>query len=194
MATGPSAAASVDQRTRILDVALTLMGDQGAQPTSMRQLANACGINVATLYHYFPSKTDLIRAVIEERRYSEHLAATDLPVARRGSPRARLAALLRFLGTASLAEETVWRLILGEAVHNEPAAVGVARQLTADVAEALHRWLPELLPEYGGDLDALVTVLRSQLLAMLVEVLIHDGDPRALIAARAEDMAAVALA
>ena len=34
----------------------------------MRQLAGACELNVATLYHYFPSKADLFRAVVEEQR------------------------------------------------------------------------------------------------------------------------------
>ena len=65
----PSAA-----RTRILDSALGLMSERGAAGTSMRRLADACGLNVATIYHYFPSKADVLRAVIEERRYGERTA------------------------------------------------------------------------------------------------------------------------
>ena len=45
------------------------MSERGAADTSMRQLAAACGVNVAILYRYFPSKADLLRSVIEERQY-----------------------------------------------------------------------------------------------------------------------------
>ena len=46
---------AVDQRGRILDAALRLMAEQGSVGASMRQLAAACDLNVATIYHYFPS-------------------------------------------------------------------------------------------------------------------------------------------
>ena len=51
-----------DQRDRILDATLSLMARVGAHGTSMRAVASACGLNVATLYHYFPSKHDLLQA------------------------------------------------------------------------------------------------------------------------------------
>ena len=60
------------QRDRILDATLALMARGGAHGTSMRAVAAACGLNVATLYHYFPSKRDLLQAAIAHRR------ATDL--------------------------------------------------------------------------------------------------------------------
>ena len=53
-------AAAGEQRGRILDAALALMSESGSAGASMRQLAAACGLNVATLYHYFPSKADLL--------------------------------------------------------------------------------------------------------------------------------------
>ena len=43
-------------RRRILKIALTLMSQRGVDGTSMRDLAGAAGLNVASLYHYFPSK------------------------------------------------------------------------------------------------------------------------------------------
>ena len=51
-------------RARILDAALSLMSEHGVAGTSMRMLAGECGLNVATLYHHFPSKADLLRAVL----------------------------------------------------------------------------------------------------------------------------------
>ena len=41
-------------RRRILQIALTLMAQRGVDGTSVRDLASAAGLNVASLYHYFP--------------------------------------------------------------------------------------------------------------------------------------------
>ena len=54
-------------RRRILQIALTLMSQRGVDGTSMRDLASAAGLNVASLYHYFPSKRDLLESVLIEQ-------------------------------------------------------------------------------------------------------------------------------
>ena len=59
----------MNQRERILDEALRLMSAEGSAAMSMRQLALACGVQVAAIYHYFPSKDALLQSVFEERRY-----------------------------------------------------------------------------------------------------------------------------
>lgn len=180
-----------DQRTRILDAALELMGEQGASTTSMRQLAGACEINVATLYHYFPSKSDLLRAVIEERAYGEELASmVDPPVARRGAPATRLANLMAYIAAEALATEAVWRLFIGEAVHSDDDAMAMARQLSAELEHALERWIPALIPEFRGDVAALARLLRGQLFGMMIEVLVSPGlDRQALVQDRSAELA-----
>lgn len=184
-----------DQRTRILDTALALMGEQGASTTSMRQLAGACDVNVATLYHYFPSKSDLLRAVIEERAYGEELAAmVEPPVPRAGGPAQRLAGLLEYVGHEALAAEAVWRLMLGEAVHSDQDAMTLARQLSSALEVALARWIPDLVPEFDGDVAPLSRLLRSQLFGVMIEALVSpDVDRDALVARRADELARLVL-
>lgn len=188
--TGP-----VDQRTRILDRALALMGEQGASTTSMRQLAGACDINVATLYHYFPSKSELLRAVIEERGYGEELdSLVDPPVPHRGSPATRLANLLAFVAREALEVEVVWRLMLGEAVHSDDDAMAMARQLSSGLEQALNRWVPVLVPEFEGDVAALSRLLRSQLFGMMIEVLVSpEVDRDALVTQRSDELVRLVL-
>jgi AcrR family transcriptional regulator len=183
------------QRTRILDTALDLMGQQGASTTSMRQLAGACDVNVATLYHYFPSKSDLLRAVIEERGYGEDLdTMVEPPVATDGSPAARLAGLLEFVAREALDAEVVWRLMLGEAVHSDADAMSMARQLSTGLELALGRWIPELVPEFTGDPAALSRLLRSQLFGVMIEVLVSpDLDRDALVVQRSGELAHLVL-
>jgi AcrR family transcriptional regulator len=186
-----AATAGRSQRTRILDTALALMGEQGASTTSMRQLAGACEINVATLYHYFPSKSDLLRAVIEERGYGEDLESmAGPPVPRRGTPATRLANLLGWVAGEAMGAETVWRLFLGEAVHSDPDAMAMARQLSGALEEALARWIPDLLPDFTGDVHALSRLLRSQLFGMMIEVLVTpELDREALVRTRSTELA-----
>ena len=180
MTAAPSTVPRRDQRARILDTALALMAEQGASTTSMRQLAGACEVNVATLYHYFPSKSALLRAVIEERGYGEELESMRAPpVSRRGGPGTRLANLLAFVAGEAMQAEAVWRLFLGEAVHSDADAMAMARQLSDTLEAALARWIPALLPEFDGDVAALGRLLRSQLFGIMIEVLVSPDVDRA---------------
>ena len=45
------------------------MAQRGVDGTSMRDLASAAGLNVASLYHYFPSKRDLLESVLIEQGF-----------------------------------------------------------------------------------------------------------------------------
>ena len=54
-------------RHAILSAARELMADLGPAETSTRQIAKLAGISYQTLYNYYPSKADLIRAMLEEQ-------------------------------------------------------------------------------------------------------------------------------
>jgi AcrR family transcriptional regulator len=53
-------------RNRILEVAEEFLGEHGYHGTRLHQIAERVGIQKASLFHYFPSKAQLYRAVIEE--------------------------------------------------------------------------------------------------------------------------------
>jgi len=178
-------------RTRILDAALTLMSDQGFAGTSMRQLASACELNVATLYHYFPSKADLLRSVIEERRYGERLAVDAPRLDPATPPRERLAGLLEWLWANALDEEAVWRLLIGEAMRGEGAAADSATEVVDALAAALQGWLADGFPEISGDVGALARVIRGQVFALVVEHLALGAVTPAVARSRAHELAAM---
>jgi len=164
----------VNQRERILDTALELMADQGAGSTSMRQLAKACDLNVAGIYHYFPSKAELLRSVIEERQYELRLRelpgiATDLP------PRQLLAGLIVEMWRGAEAEELIWRLLLGEGLRGDETAVAVGGELLDSIERALRHWLARLFPERASQVETLVALVTSQLFSFFVERLFRPG-------------------
>jgi AcrR family transcriptional regulator len=55
-----------DRREDILKASLHLFAEKGFHGTSMRDIARAADITEGLIYHYFASKRDLFRAIIEE--------------------------------------------------------------------------------------------------------------------------------
>ena len=60
---------TADRRAEILAEALELMAEHGYHGASLRDLAKRLGISQPSLYHYFASKRDLFRAIIEEHSF-----------------------------------------------------------------------------------------------------------------------------
>jgi AcrR family transcriptional regulator len=65
-------------RNLILNTALNLLADRGYEKTTMRAIAQECGLSLGNAYHYFKSKEHLIQAFYQ-RTHEEHVAAS-LPV------------------------------------------------------------------------------------------------------------------
>ncbi len=136
-----------NQREHILDIALELMSRQGSAGMSMRQLAQACGVQVAAIYHYFPSKDALLSSVIDERQYSARLADL-VGVDPEASVADRLRTVFEVFWTGALEEQRVLRLLLGEALRSEPVALPTGSALLevfrTGVVMALERFVPEV--------------------------------------------------
>lgn len=183
----------VDQRERILEVALRLMAEHGVHAMSMRRLASACGLNVASIYHYFPSKADLLRAVIAHQSYEALLEPTP-PIDTALEPQARLASLLRWIWSAMAGQDDMWRLLLGESLRGDEQAMGSAAELSATFERALRRWLRELFPDLPGDPVATARVLRGLIYGFFVEHLpLPAAERTRLLDRRAAEVAAVIL-
>lgn len=57
--------ARVDTKSEIRQVAAELFAHQGYEKTSLREVAEQLGITKAALYYHFPSKSDLMRGIVE---------------------------------------------------------------------------------------------------------------------------------
>jgi AcrR family transcriptional regulator len=156
-------------RRRILQIALTLMAQRGVDGTSMRDLASAAGLNVASLYHYFPSKRDLLESVLIEQGFLPirpvHMEATDgtpgaepltlaqLLAAMRGEATARAVGVDLFASFESSIED--WVKNNRPDLDDGPGAAAVARLLSAMVVGIFIQHAADVLGEEGGDLTAL---------------------------------------
>jgi len=138
-----------DQRTLILARAAEVFARRGYTAASMNEVAAACAVSKATLYHYVRDKHALLSQIA-----TEHVARLEALVrevqAERLAPAAELDALIRRF-TAAYAHAQHEHRVLTEDVkflHDvERAEVeGGQRRVVAAFASAIARVRPELAP------------------------------------------------
>ena len=96
-----------DRKTRILDAAERLFGEQGYGATSQRDIINAAGVNLAAIHYYFRSKEGLLEAVVERRAGPVNHERLEL-----------LAALQREAGVKRVSVDRVMEAFLLPAFHS----------------------------------------------------------------------------
>ena len=181
------------QRDRILGLALSLMAETGVHAMSMRKLATACDLNVASIYHYFPSKEALVAEVVAHQSYEELLNQVP-PVDPALTPPLRLAALLRWVWSEMSDHDAIWRLLVGESLRGNEQLVVAAFELSAAFEAGLDRWLADLFPELPGDRVIFTRVLRGSIYGFFLELMaVEPADRLALLAPRADEIGAVLL-
>ena len=140
-------------RSRILQIALTLMSQRGVDGTSMRDLASAAGLNVASLYHYFPSKRELLESVLVERGFLPVVRThTDLQDANAAdSP---LEQLLSEILISMFEVEDFVRLMVGEAMREVTMARAVGLDLFTTFQDSIEDWIRNHRPDLDNRVGA----------------------------------------
>lgn len=170
----PRAATYDDQRDRILHRAAELFALQGYGGTSMNEVAQACGVSKAALYHYVRDKSELLMLIAlthvgrleqltaevltqplppQERLHQLILRFVDEYAGARHEHRV-LTEDVRFLGPAEQAQ------VVDAQRRVVQAFAGVVREIRPELAEAgLHKALTMLL---FGMINWMFTWLRPQ--------------------------------
>ncbi len=186
-------------RRRILEIALSLMGQRGVDGTSMRDLASAADLNVASLYHYFPSKRDLLESVLVEQGF---LPIQNPPPEFDGEGNRQddssLAQLLSDMLVSMFEVDDFVRLMIGEAIRGESTARAVGLDLFTSFQNSIEEWITNNrrdLAERGGAAEV-ARLLGAMVVGVFVQyaggVLVEDAaDPTALALHRAQEAARI---
>jgi len=59
-----------DRKKEIIDAALSLLNEQGIQELTMKRIASAVGVSEPALYRHFPSKSEILSAVVDAMELS----------------------------------------------------------------------------------------------------------------------------
>ncbi|SDN46617.1 DNA-binding transcriptional regulator, AcrR family [Actinomyces ruminicola] len=71
-------------QVKIIKAAVALFGESGFNASSLRDIAKRAGVTHSTLLHHFPTKAELLRAVLESRDQGDSILLADK--AREGIP------------------------------------------------------------------------------------------------------------
>ncbi len=73
----PPRMAAVDRRQQIIEVAVDLFSRRGFQGTTTREIAQAAGVNEATIFRHFATKSELYAAIIDWKSCADDLLALE---------------------------------------------------------------------------------------------------------------------
>ena len=144
------------RRDAILAAAAHLYARRGFQGASVADLAKACSTSKSLIYHYFPSKDDLLYATMAA--HLDALVAAAEQATQKGSAEARLRALTHAFMRHYVGAEDSHKILLNELDNLPPvrrAEVVAKQRRIIGAVEALVR---EIRPE-AGDLSMPLTML-----------------------------------
>lgn len=134
---------TLDRRSRILGGARAAFLRYGFERASMADIASGAGVSRTALYHYFPGKEDVLRAVVDELQ-AKTLNAAAKALKESQTLSAALTGLLKakFGPTLALTTESPHGVELVEATHRltAPAIIAADQALHALVVKALKRY------------------------------------------------------
>ena len=148
-----------DKRQAILDAAAALFARIGYANAKLADVARACGATKSMLYHYFPSKEDVLFAIIRDHA-GGNLAALEEVLAREAPPEERLRALVATWVRRSLTARAANTVLMYDLKFLPPrqhrAIVEIERRmiervgaLLAEVSPALRRGRPPQQKTYA---------------------------------------------
>jgi len=131
-------------KAAILRAAVEVMGEDGYEGASIRDMATRAGVSVAALYYHFPSKHDLLREFLDEA-LDVSLARIERRVARHTSPVEQLEEIVGTIIWSNLHDDFARRaasVVSSEYTRlraPERAAIEVKRKALLDLVEGVVR-------------------------------------------------------
>jgi TetR/AcrR family transcriptional regulator len=164
-----------DQREAILRHAAALFARRGYPATSMNQVAEACGLSKATLYHYYRDK-DAILVAIAEGHVGRLRALVDEVLAAGLPPEARLRTLIRRIVEEYADAQHAHRVLTEDvrflAPDDQRRVLDTERHVVAGFAQAVAELRPGLA---RAQLDKPLTMLLFGMVNWLFTWMRTDG-------------------
>jgi len=136
-----------DQRELILGRAATLFANRGYPSTSMNEVAQACGLSKATLYHYYDDKYAILVSITEGHVQRLHALVAEV-AAERLAPEAHLRELVTRIVEAYAGAQHAHRVLTDDVRFLNDAdrerILGKEREVVTGFAKAVIALRPDL--------------------------------------------------
>jgi AcrR family transcriptional regulator len=174
-----------EQRELILERAAQLFARRGYPATSMNQVAEACGLSKATLYHYYRDKYALLFSIADSH-VSRLCGIVRETLAEPETPQAQLQRLIRRLVDEYAHAQHAHRVLTEDVKFLEEAdrdrILGQQREVVDGFAQVVHALRPDLA---SGALTKPLTMLLFGMINWMFTWMRPDGE------LAYEDMAAI---
>jgi AcrR family transcriptional regulator len=161
----------VESRSRILDAAERLIAENGFDATPTARVAEAASVPNGLVFHYFPTKTELLTALISERTNADALRDVELEIVP-GDVAGTLTRLAERFRKSGHSSERMRRIIFRETeTHPEvrDCVSALYREAVKHVREAVDAAL-------GHAADGVPEPRREAVAAAFAALLIHDAN------------------
>jgi AcrR family transcriptional regulator len=138
-----------DQQAMILQHAAHLFAQRGYMATSMNQVADACGLSKATLYHYHRDKYGLLVSIAEGHVTRLHELVVDV-MAQKLKPDARLRELIRRIVSEYADAQNAHRVLTEDVKFLEPDDRERVLNRERDVVTGFARAVTDAYPQAGA--------------------------------------------
>lgn len=134
----------------IMDCAAALFAKEGYPSAKMQDVAKACGATKSMLYHYFPTKDDLLFAMLMEH-LERVVQGVEEAIASNGSARDRLLVMVETYTQKSTQSRRRHMIAMQDVKYlpkpKQAPLIELQRKLTDRVSELLQQLNPGLPPE-----------------------------------------------
>jgi AcrR family transcriptional regulator len=152
-------------RQRLLDAALQVYAERGADDASLDEIARRAGVGIGTLYRHFPTRQALLEAVYRDQ--VEELCTVARELHDEAPPEQALERWLRALMAFATTKKN-----LSSSLMSGPNKSEVATSCSAMVREAATKLLAEAqrTGQVRGDVDAIDLLRMSHALAIAADL------------------------
>ncbi|OGA58418.1 MAG: hypothetical protein A2710_23530 [Burkholderiales bacterium RIFCSPHIGHO2_01_FULL_64_960] len=138
------------KRQTILDKAATLIARKGFDVATMMDVAKACGTSKSHLYHYFPSKEDLLYAIVQEHITTQAAELTRI-VAQPLRAEERFAQFIDAFMQGAARSRNEHLILMNDIKFLPKAQLDQIRRMEADLTELMEGLLREINPEFMAE-------------------------------------------
>lgn len=172
---------TTDTRERILDVAQGLVQQHGPNAMSYQHISEAVGIRKASIHYHFPSKNDLLVALVEKYG-SEAIGMMDQVIAGKGDAAAKLRQVVATIDEVHVRDggkACLFAMMTSEAEDPDgrllPEVGGYVEQFEKRLATILEQGCEEGEFRFSGSARRTASVLFCFLQGAMINARLHAG-------------------
>lgn len=135
-----------DKKQTILDKAAALIARKGFDQATMMDVAQACGTSKSHIYHYFPSKEELLHAIVLDhitRQAADLVRIVDLPL----PAEERFSQFVESFVQGAARERDEHLILMNDLKYLPKAQLQEVRALEVQMTELLEGLLHEINPD-----------------------------------------------